>query len=367
MRVPTWINWRSAAVLFLNLALLSLVVGVRGWLMARMLGGRVPIAAFLIDVAGLGMVLLLLLLFHRGLLFVFNRIFLPKSLSGRMLGRVIAFLTVVVVAGPLLVVVLQSHPQRISCAVTPRDAGIGDHHDITFWSGPLRLSGWFIPTTSPGRPIILLAHGIGANKQTLLYPASLMHESGYGVFLFDFRAHGDSAGLTATFGLRESHDIKAAYDWLTQHHPGVPIYAVGYSMGGSAVLKAAADYGIFQRIVVDSTFSSLENVARATILRRLGILATPTWQMGRLWSRLWLGTDVAENCPAERVVSLSHQSLLIIHGLRDHMIPPAEAMRLHDAGLPHSRLWLVPNADHMQTMLDPDYRNRLREFFDHQE
>jgi pimeloyl-ACP methyl ester carboxylesterase len=363
MKFPTWVTRRSVAVVFAHAAVLSLVAGARGWMMALALDGRVPVSAFLIDAAGLGAIVLLLHLFNRGLTFALDKALRPRSGPGRALSRAIVVLIILVVGGPLLVVIVQFHPQRISSAITPRDAGIGEYQEVTFWADRLRLSGWFIPATQPGRPIILLAHGIGANKQNLLYPASLMHESGYGVFLFDFRAHGDSAGFTATFGLNESRDIRAAYDWLARHHPGHPIYALGYSMGGSAVLKAAADYGIFRRIVVDSTFSTLENVARATVLRRLGILATPTWQMGRFWSKLWTGTDLADNCPARNVASFARQSVLIIHGLRDQMIPPDEAMKLYEAGRPHSDLWLVANADHMQNMLDPEYRNRLADFF----
>jgi alpha/beta superfamily hydrolase len=39
------------------------------------------------------------------------------------------------------------------------------------------------------------------------------------VALFDFRAHGDSAGHFSTLGLREADDLKAVCARLKTHHP----------------------------------------------------------------------------------------------------------------------------------------------------
>ncbi len=63
-----------------------------------------------------------------------------------------------------------------------------------------------------------------------------------GVSCFHVRlpAHGNSDGRFTTFGCLEAEDVKTACDWVAARHPGQPIYALGYSMGGTAILRAAA-------------------------------------------------------------------------------------------------------------------------------
>jgi hypothetical protein len=65
---------------------------------------------------------------------------------------------------PFLMTLVQSHPQKIACVAVPADFGLPST-DITLESEGLKLSGWHIPASSPERPVVVICHGLGANKQ----------------------------------------------------------------------------------------------------------------------------------------------------------------------------------------------------------
>src|SRR5437868_1998638 len=54
----------------------------------------------------------------------------------------------------------------------------------------LRLAGWFVPPRNGAT--VVLVHGLGQGRQGLLPEAGVLLEAGYGVLLFDLRAHGES-------------------------------------------------------------------------------------------------------------------------------------------------------------------------------
>jgi pimeloyl-ACP methyl ester carboxylesterase len=67
----------------------------------------------------------------------------------------------------------------------------------------IQLRAWFIrPQRSNGNVVILL-HGVTDNRTGMAGYAQLFTDQGYGVLLPDARAHGESGGEIATYGLRE--------------------------------------------------------------------------------------------------------------------------------------------------------------------
>jgi pimeloyl-ACP methyl ester carboxylesterase len=352
---------RSIGVALYAAALVA-VVGGRGFTLARLMGGRYPLSYLVFDVVAFGVVIAALRLFDRLLLAGVQRLVGERGRGRWLAARALHAVILLVVVFPFILVTLQLHPLRITTTGTPRAVGL-PYADIRFPADGRSLAGWHIPSGRAEGPVVLIAHGFNANKENFLLPAVLVHQLGHDVVTFDFRAHGDSDGHTSTFGLAEARDVKAAHDWIRRTLPDRPVYALAYSMGGAAVIHAAADYGLFERIVLDSTFASLEAVARGTLLRPFGPLATPLWTLGCGWGWVWAGVDLDAHRPGERIGALAARPLLLIHGTGDRLIPAAEALRLHDATGRRADLWLVPGADHVQTVDHPEYRERLRRFF----
>jgi pimeloyl-ACP methyl ester carboxylesterase len=343
------------------LVLAGVYVG-RGLFLASRAGGRYPPSAAVADFVGAALLIFALRLFDLGVRGAAGWAFGNATRRRRVVATAVQWSVVLLVAAPFLMALAQFHPQRIACDGTPAQVGL-PCAGVTFESDGLQLSGWDVPASAPDRPAVLIAHGLGANKQNFLWAVRAVHDLDYHAFIFDFRGHGDSDGWTTTFGLRESRDLKAAYDQVRARHPASRIHGLGYSMGGSALVRMAAEHGGFDRIVLDSTFARAENVARGTLLRPFGPLRTPLWQMGRFWGWTFTGADLGSHEPERLIAGLSDTPLLLIHGTADSMIPHTEAVRLH-AQAGKAELWLVEGADHMQTITHPMYQERLRRFFE---
>jgi alpha-beta hydrolase superfamily lysophospholipase len=284
----------------------------------------------------------------------------------RNLTAVTRLAVAVLFAAPLVMSLVQFCPQRIRSRFTPASVGL-QYEAFEFNSEGYRLAGWDVPASKPEAPVVLVTHGLGVNQSAFLHVARMLHDLDCHVVTFDFRAHGDSQGRVTTFGYREAADVQAAREWVARKYPHRPCYAMGYSMGGAAVLRAASRQTPFDGIVVDSTFARAEDVARSSFLRPLGPLKTPAWRVGRLWGAVLSGCDLQELQPIQGLSTLAARRVLLIHGENDSLISCRQSQDLAAAAQAqtHCRatLWLVPGADHVQSILiAPDYADRVREF-----
>lgn len=76
-----------------------------------------------------------------------------------------------------------------------------------------QLSAWFFrPQQGYGDAVILL-HGHGDNRAGMLAFVPMFLRRQYAVLVPDSRAHGESGGDIATFGLDESRDLTRWVDW----------------------------------------------------------------------------------------------------------------------------------------------------------
>ncbi len=351
--------WRSVAVFTL---IVTLVAG-RGFILATLASGSYPLSAFCFDTAAL--MLLLAWLHAVDAAFTAGMQWIAKTIPPSWQAVVIQSARlpfVLLVLFPFMIVAINVHPQRIRCLETPASLGM-QFEKVALTSDGISLSAWYVPGEMTPGPAIVIAHGLGANKQNFLTPVASLHERGYSVLIFDFRAHGDSGGQLSTYGLLESRDVKSAYDWLANRHPGQPIYALGYSMGGAAVARAVFEYDIFDKVVLDSTFSSLRSIAHHRFLRFFGPFESLVWGEGRFWARLWTRSDFGDNDTTRCASALRKRPLLLIHGQQDRLIPFTESVLIHDAVGAHAQLWLVPDAGHVETTFAPDYALKLDSFF----
>src|SRR5579864_8742317 len=95
----------------------------------------------------------------------------------------------------------------------------------------------------------------------MLAYARLMLAHGYSVLLPDARAHGESGGRIATYGLLEADDIHRWISWLEdQHHP-ICAYGFGESYGAALLLQSLAVEHRFCAVVAESSFSKFSVVA----------------------------------------------------------------------------------------------------------
>ncbi|MHA4813642.1 alpha/beta hydrolase family protein [Streptomyces aculeolatus] len=97
------------------------------------------------------------------------------------------------------------------------------------------------PGPGPDAPAIVVAHGFtGALERPAIRRAAAVFAQRAGVVTFSFRGHGGSGGRS-TVGDREVLDLAAAVAWARSLGHG-RVATVGFSMGGSVVLRHGALY-----------------------------------------------------------------------------------------------------------------------------
>lgn len=356
VRLLAVIVWRGLLVLSVGTVYVT-----AGEMRARQAEGLYRLSSKFADFLGATVLILLVWAIVQGTAYGLQRM-IPARVRGRSLivsGAVLSLVVFGVV--PLALVIAQFCPHRIGCRRTPADVGVTDYENVTLTSDGLELSAWYLPGKDE-RPV-LIVHGIGANKDNFLEPAVKLREAGHPVLTLDLRAHGDSEGRICSAGFHEASDVIAGLKWLKTRHPDRQPGVLAYSMGAAAAIRAAELTGDPPRLVVDSTFARAETVARQAVLRRFGPLETPFWQVGRFWSWLITGVDLARHNPEESLQK-TQARVLIIHGQLDPMIPASEAEGLKSAAGSRGELWVIRNAGHVETSLHPNYIARVHTFLE---
>ncbi len=202
---------------------------------------------------------------------------------------------------------------------------------------------------------VLLLHGQGDNRAGMLGYASLFLSKGYTVLLPDARGHGESGGELATYGIRESGDIRGWYEWLKRTQSPQCIFGLGESMGAADLLVALQSEPGFCAVIAESPFSSLQEAAidRSSELLDAGpwlgkTLLRPAVASAFIYARFRYDLSWRHISPAAAVKATS-VPVLLIHGLSDHNLPPAnseEIMQECGGKRPHLKLWLPSRAGH---------------------
>lgn len=254
-------------------------------------------------------------------------------------------------------------PPKTPLFLSPRDMDI-PYEEMDFQSEDgTRLRGWWLPAREPVG-IAVLCHGYLMNRSEPLSVARGLWKSGFHCLVFDFRAAGRSDGVICTIGHKEAQDALAAVQWAAARAPELPIVAYGASMGGAAVIMAAAREPRIQAVVADSAYCRLNHAVDDWWDKALGKLAwltRPTQWLGTLITKVHPKTVA----PESHISAITPRPVLIIHGTRDTLLKPYHAERLFAAAQEPKRLWWAQGSDHVQARFDhPDqFYSLVTQFF----
>ena len=102
---------------------------------------------------------------------------------------------------------------------------------------------WYIRSEVRAVGTVILFHGYGGQKSSMLDKADEFIGMGYNVLLADFMGSGSSEGDQTTIGYKEAEEVKSCYDFIIKKG-NKPVYLFGTSMGAAAILKCIHDYNI---------------------------------------------------------------------------------------------------------------------------
>ncbi|CAL9518915.1 hypothetical protein SUDANB126_03801 [Streptomyces sp. enrichment culture] len=231
-------------------------------------------------------------------------------------------------------------------------------------------------------PAFVIAHGFTGDADRPHVRRVARAFARYGaVVTFSFRGHGASGGRS-TVGDREVLDLAAAVSWARElGHARVA--TVGFSMGGSVVLRhaalsrdagadadmgagagAGADEGAGADAVVSVSAPARWFYRGTAPMRRLHWLVTRP--SGRLVGRYGLRTrihhrqwDPVPLSPVEAVPRIAPTPLLIVHGDSDGYFPLDHPRMLAAAAGEHGELWVEPGMGHAENAAPEGLLHRI--------
>lgn len=234
-------------------------------------------------------------------------------------------------------IVARDHADLVEASINASDGSI--------------LRAWSMRPAAPNGDAVLLLHGQADNRAGMLGNADLLLRHGYAVLLPDARAHGESGGAIATYGVLEADDIRRWFDWIEATEQPRCIDGLGDSMGGAELLNSLAAERGFCAVVAESAFATFRDAADVRLGQTfhsgpwLGrTLLRPAVEFGILYAQVKYGVVLAQASPL-RAAAASATPVLLIHGLADENMPPwnSEMIRAKDRW---AELWEPVHAGH---------------------
>lgn len=285
-------------------------------------------------------------------------------------GGALLMLLIIAVAGiSVRVGWVLTHPARLP-VTRPVLTGESNPTEISFASrrGDVTLKGWFFPARN-SEITIIFAHGYRKNRLQEDVPAldlaMALRENGYNILMFDFRGCGDSGGNVTTIGQYEREDLTGAVDFIKKMgRPGTHIGVIGFSMGASTSIMAAAADPRIEAVVADAPFADLQEYLSDNLSYWSGLPAFPFTPVIINIMPPVLGIDPAQVSPVAAIKKV-RAPVLLIHGNADTAIPCSNSEQLHQAAPGTTTLWIVPGANHVGSykVVREEYQRRVLEFF----
>ncbi len=159
--------------------------------------------------------------------------------------------------------------------------------------------------TSAQAPTVLFLHGARRNLYGSQYRIDRLAGLGLNVLAIDYRGFGHSTPLLPS---EETalQDAQAAFDELLRRQPDHRRrFIYGYSLGGALAIALAAERDGVAGVVVESSFTSIGDLVRAS---RWGWVP-------------FLGAAVTQEFDSRARIGRVNEPLLLVHGTADGVIP----------------------------------------------
>lgn len=208
---------------------------------------------------------------------------------------------------------------------------------------------WSIKTDFPKGTVVLF-HGYGSQKSSMLDKADEFLQLGYNAFLVDFMGAGGSEGNETTIGFKEAIQVKTVFDYITEKGED-KIYLFGTSLGAVAVLKAIHDYEISpQGIILECPFGSMYE----TTCARFRSMNVPTFPMAGLlvfWGGVQNGFWAFGHNPTRYAKKVRCPTLLL-YGEQDEKVSREEIDEIYANLSGRKELKTYPQAGHENYLTD---------------
>ncbi len=252
----------------------------------------------------------------------------------------------------------QVHPPRRPIEAADRERAKKFSEEVTFvTSDGLTLRGSFAAPKNGA--VVVMAHGLGQNRMHFLAVAEMLVRHRYGALFYDSRAHGESDGDRATWGIDEQRDVEAAVAFAAAR--AEKVVTLGFSVGTTPVFFEAATDPRVRAVILEAIWPDIDDEmtrkagGRGALSRYPAVLA-----MKRS------GIDFSRVRPIDHAAELGSRPKLFIAGSEDDDTPPAVMRRVVDASPDPKQFWIVPGAEHGEyaAAAPEEYERVVIEFLD---
>lgn len=205
------------------------------------------------------------------------------------------------------------------------------------------LDCWLINTDS-AKGTVLLFHGYGGEKSSMLDKAEEFLKLNFNVLLVDFMGAGQSEGNQTTIGFKEAEEVKDCFEYI-QKKGEKNIHLFGTSMGAVAIMKAIDEFQVKPRsIMIECPFGSMYK----TVCARFRLVKVPTFPMAGMlmfWGGLQNGFWAFSHNPIEYAKNISCPTLLL-YGEKDNRVSREEIKSIFSNLKGPKKLVTYPLAGH---------------------
>jgi dipeptidyl aminopeptidase/acylaminoacyl peptidase len=242
----------------------------------------------------------------------------------------------------------------------PDDSATLGVTDVSFPSrNGTTLRGWYVPSRNGAA--IVLVHGSGSNRSSLLAELRSLANRGFGILAFDLPGHGESDG-EVTFGLAPAEAVEGAADFVLKRsdvHDG-RLGVAGFSYGGAVAARAAASDCQLRAVALIATPADAIAQTRAEYAP-YGRAA----QIGAFAVYSLRGIDLTSERAVDYVGKIAPRPVLIVGGAEDTTVPLSETHALLNAAREPKTFVLMPHGAHGQfAEADSSYLPTLGQFFE---
>ena len=210
---------------------------------------------------------------------------------------------------------------------TPAEAGLPEATEVPLTDADgVHITAWYAPPQGD-KPVIVYFHGNGGS---LRYGVPRFREligAGIGLVALEYRGYGGNEGSPSESGLIA--DGEAAYAYAAAHYPVKQIVLWGQSLGSGVAVAVAAKEPV-DRVILEAPFTSTAAVAAL-----------------RYWY-IPVSLLMKDQFHSDRRIKKVTAPLLIMHGVKDRVVPYAMGERLFE---------LANEPKHIVTFLDAGHDN----------
>jgi dipeptidyl aminopeptidase/acylaminoacyl peptidase len=235
--------------------------------------------------------------------------------------------------------------------VDPGEYGLPQPTVVDVPGDGVELSSWYFANPRAERCAVIMLHGFGGARGEVVGAAPIFWDRGCDLLLYDSRGHGDSSPALLSFGVHERQDLRLAIAWLGKR-TGLPdrrIGLIGWSYGAASAIQAATEVPDIAFVVADSSYSSLEDIARVQADRQFGAWAKIFVPGALKIAGIRGDFDPGKASPASEIRKVK-APVLLIHSAQDGFTPYEQSLTIYaHSDTARTRLvippWEAPHAE----------------------